>query len=37
MVPPKFSSLILAEAAFEGGKWGDCPRSCSWGGPALQA
>ena len=24
-------------AAFEGGKWGDCPRPRSWGGPALQA
>ena len=23
--------------AFEGGKWGDCLRPCSWGGPALQA
>jgi len=25
------------EAAFEGGKWGDCLRPRSWGGPALQA
>ena len=28
---------MSAEAAFEGGKWGDRPRSRSWVGPALQA
>jgi len=28
---------LLAGAAFESGKWGDCPRPGSWGGPALQA
>jgi len=26
-----------AEAAFEGGKWGNRPRPRSWGGPVLQA
>jgi len=30
-------SQLVAEAAFEGDKWGDRPRPCSWGGPALQA
>ena len=29
--------LLLSGAAFEGGKWGDRPRSRSWRGPALQA
>ena len=29
--------VIYPGAAFEGGKWGDCPRPRSWGGPALQA
>jgi len=28
---------LTAEAAFEGGKWGDRPRPRSRGGPAFQA
>ena len=30
-------SIMLAGAAFEGGKWGDRPRPRSWEGLALQA
>ena len=32
-----YSGPAPSGAAFEGGKWGDCPRPCSWGSPTLQA